>query len=69
MSLSEFLQSEDGLVTVDWTVLLAGLTAAGLAMSAVLTQSLGTHTGEIRGELQDPHFETDWVETVEMPQQ
>ncbi|MDG4649787.1 hypothetical protein P6F26_15185 [Roseibacterium sp. SDUM158017] len=67
MSFSTFLRSEAGVATVDWTVLLAALTGAGIALSAILTDSLSWHTGAVRGELQDPHFETDWFDNVTIP--
>ncbi len=68
MSFSEFLQNESGLATIDWTVLLAALTGAGVAMSALLSDALGYRSDLVRGELQDPHFETDWVDDFSVPQ-
>ncbi|MCU4653355.1 hypothetical protein N8I71_10955 [Roseibacterium sp. SDUM158016] len=64
MSIPEFLRAEAGVVTIDWTVMLAALTGAGIALTALTTDTLSVHSQNMRGELQDPHFETDWFDNV-----
>ena len=65
MTLRDFLCAEDGVATVDWIVLLAGLTTLGVWMWANLGDvTLREHTYAMRGELQDPHFVTDWFDYV-----
>lgn len=65
MTISEFLRAEDGVASVDWVVVLAGLTALGVAMLSFLGDgTLTEHSQNMRGELQDPHFDTDWFEFV-----
>jgi hypothetical protein len=65
MTICEFLCAEDGVATVDWIVLLAGLTALGVWMWANLGDgTLREHSYAMRGELQDPHFQTDWFDHV-----
>jgi hypothetical protein len=64
MSIKAFLSSEAGVVTVDWTVLLAALTGAGVALVSLTTDSLSVHSQAVRGELQDPHFDTQWLDNV-----
>ena len=68
MSFIAFLGSESGVVTVDWTVLLAALTAAGLALMSMTLDTLSGHSHSMRGELQDPHFDTDWLDNLTVPQ-
>jgi hypothetical protein len=63
-----FLRSEAGVVTIDWTVLLAALTGAGLALMSITMGTLSNHSQSVRGELQDPHFNTDWVDNITIPQ-
>ncbi|MDG4649788.1 hypothetical protein P6F26_15190 [Roseibacterium sp. SDUM158017] len=63
MFLKEFFEDESGAaVTIDWLVLLGGLTATGLMVVEVSTGALGGHSQTIRGELQDNHFETAWID-------
>ncbi|MGP1358701.1 hypothetical protein [Roseicyclus sp.] len=64
MHFATFLRSEAGVVTVDWTVLLAALTGAGIALVIILTDALSVHSHNVRGELQDPHFDTGWVDNI-----
>jgi hypothetical protein len=59
-----FLSNEDGLVTIDWVVILAGLTALGIVMVDHLGDALSEHSQNMRGELQDPHFDTTWFDHV-----
>ena len=66
MSIWSFLRSESGVVTIDWTIVLAALTAMGVAMTVLLTDALTVHSNSMRGELQDPHFNTDWFENVQV---
>jgi len=61
---TQFLLNEDGLVTVDWVVILAALTALGLYMTDQLGDTLSEHSQTMRGELQDPHFDTSWFDHV-----
>jgi hypothetical protein len=50
---------------VDWIVLTAALTGLGLwLMTNLGGGTLNTHTQNIRGELQDPHFDTEWFDYV-----
>lgn len=64
MSFEAFIRNESGIVTVDWTVILAALTGMGIALTAILTDSLSVHSDSMRGELQDPHFDTQWFDNV-----
>jgi hypothetical protein len=65
MTITEFLRAEDGVATIDWIVLTAALTGLGLwLMTNLGGGTLNTHTQNIRGELQDPHFDTDWFDYV-----
>jgi hypothetical protein len=64
MPFVKFLRSDAGAVTIDWTVLLAALTGMGLALLNVVGGALGDHSREMRGELQDPHFDTEWLDYV-----
>lgn len=65
MTITGFLHAEDGVATVDWVVLLAVLTGLGLWMMNTLGGgTLNAHAQNMRGELQDPHFETDWFDYV-----
>jgi hypothetical protein len=63
--LKSFAQDEfGGAPTIDWLVILGGLTASGLMIVEVTTDTLGGHSEVVRGELQDNHFETAWVDNV-----
>jgi hypothetical protein len=53
-----------GAVTIDWLVILGGLTAAGALMVEVSTDALSEHSSNVRGELQDPYFETSWFDSL-----
>lgn len=65
MMIVDFLRAEDGVATIDWIVLLAGLVGLGLWMWNVLGDDvLARHAVNMRGELQDPHFNTDWFDYV-----
>jgi len=65
MSIYDFLSAEDGVATIDWVVLLAALTGVGLWMTQFLGgHALRDHSNAVRGELQDPHFETGWFDYV-----
>jgi len=46
-------------------VLLAGLVGLGLWLLQYLGDGvLREHSYAVRGELQDPHFDTDWLDNV-----
>jgi hypothetical protein len=63
--LKEFAHDEcGGVPTIDWLVILGGLTASGLMIVEVTTDTLGGHSQVVRGELQDNHFETAWIDNV-----
>ncbi len=65
MTISDFLRAEDGLATIDWVVLTAALVGVGLSMLSFLGGgTLTTQSQNIRGELQDPHFDTEWFDYV-----
>jgi hypothetical protein len=65
MSARQFIKEEDGGVsTIDWLVLLGALTGAGIALVDVTGNTLRDHSGNIRGELQDPYFETAWAQNL-----
>jgi len=65
MSIYDFLSAEDGVATIDWVVLLAGLVGLGLWLLQYLGDGvLREHSYAVRGELQDPHFDTDWLDNV-----
>jgi len=67
MSIFDFLCAEDGVATIDWVVILAALTGLGLWMVDYLgADVLRDHSYAMRGELQDPHFDTDWFDHVEV---
>jgi hypothetical protein len=69
MSISVFFFAEDGVATVDWVVLLAALTGVGLWLTQFLGgEVLRDHSNAMRGELQDPHFDTDWLDHVAVAQ-
>ena len=58
------VDSEDGVATIDWIVLLAALTGLGIAIVDMTSSPLGDHTQNVRGELQDNVFETSWTEHI-----
>lgn len=65
-AIRRFMRREDGVATVDWVILLSG--ATGLAIAA-LNWGQGTltpYSATVRGELQDPHFDTSWTQTVDL---
>lgn len=65
MSLRDFITDESGAVaTIDWLVILGGLTASGLALVEVTTNALSEQSETVRGELQDHHFETSWIDNL-----
>jgi len=65
MSISEFFDAEDGVATIDWVVLLAALVGLGLWLTNYLGgEVLNDHAHNMRGELQDPHFDTTWFDHV-----
>lgn len=49
MKLVRFLRGEDGAVTIDWTVLVAGLIGVSLVVSVEVAQGLDKVTGEYDG--------------------
>jgi len=63
-SITLFISDESGVVTIDWTVIGAALVAMGFALTAIVSNTLGDYSGNVRGELQDPHFNTDWFDNV-----
>ncbi|GAA5079434.1 hypothetical protein N0B44_22930 [Roseibacterium beibuensis] len=65
MRVARFIWRQDGVVTVDWVVLLGALTVAGLLVLSMMTGSLGDHSTTVASELQDPHFNTTWTLPVE----
>lgn len=64
MTVVTFLRSEGGAITVDWTVLLAALVGAAVAFTNVIGGGLSIHADNVRGELQDPHFDTSWIDNL-----
>lgn len=60
----DFVDAEDGVATIDWIVLLAALTGAGVALVDVTGETLDVHAHDIRGELQDNVFETEWFDNL-----
>jgi hypothetical protein len=60
-----FAASDDGgVATIDWLVILAGLTATGIVVVEVSTDTMTTHSANIQGELQGNTFETAWVDSL-----
>jgi hypothetical protein len=51
-----------GPVTVDWLVLLSGLTVTGLTLMEVLGGAMEGQAQQVRSELQSPHFDTAWLD-------
>jgi hypothetical protein len=65
MMITAFLRAEDGVATIDWVVVLGALTGLGVWLWGYLgDEVLHTHAHDMRGELQDPHFDTDWFDYV-----
>ncbi|MGP1358702.1 hypothetical protein [Roseicyclus sp.] len=65
MVIKRFVAEEQGGVsTIDWLVLLGALSTAGFALVDVTSGALRDHSQTIRGELQDPYFETAWVDSL-----
>ncbi len=55
-----FLRDESGAITVDYVVIMAAMVGLGAAISDTTGSALGTHSGNIQGELQGGQFETAW---------
>jgi hypothetical protein len=65
MVLKRFVSDErGGVTTIDWLVLLGALSTAGFALVEVTSGGLRHHSQTIRGELQDPYFETAWLDSL-----
>jgi hypothetical protein len=60
-----FAASDDGgVATIDWLVILAGLTATGIVVVEVSTDTMTTHSANIQRELQGNTFETAWADSL-----
>jgi hypothetical protein len=63
-----FFSVEEGVATVDWVVIAAGLTALGLMILTFGQEGLGTFTADVRDEVQSPYFETSWTDSLPINQ-
>lgn len=59
-----FLNDKGGAPTIDWLVILGGLTASGVALVEITGDTLSEQSTVVRGELQDNVFETAWVDSL-----
>lgn len=57
-----FWQSEDGVVTVDWTTLSAGAVALALATAGLLTAAIGNVNSRLDGELRAQQLSDGFVQ-------
>jgi len=64
--IKEFLASEAGVATVDWVVLCAAATGAALIALDMGQDNLGGYSRDIRDEMQQPLFHTDWTTEMEV---
>jgi hypothetical protein len=64
--LTRFMNEESGggPVTIDWLVLLSGLTVSGLTLMDVLGGAMEDHSRDVRAELQSAHFDTSWLDSA-----
>lgn len=53
-----------GVATVDWLVLLSGLTLSGLTLMDVLGNAMEEQSQQVRSELQSVHFDTTWLDNA-----
>jgi hypothetical protein len=58
----EFLRSESGAITVDWTVLSAACVSLCLGTAGVMTDIFDMLSGQVDGEMRDRQMGTEWVE-------
>ncbi len=56
--LTNFLQEEDGAVTVDWTVMTAAIVGLGIATYGVVSGGINNLSTDV-----DSHLRTDWIST------
>jgi hypothetical protein len=65
MSIKQFIRDErGGVTTIDWLIILGGLSASGLVVLEITTDTLSQQSQTVRGELQNNHFETAWVDNI-----
>jgi hypothetical protein len=67
-ALARFLRREDGLSSIDWVVIAAGATGMGLMALSMGQDTLGTHSANVRGELEGGRFEAPWLDSLPVPQ-
>lgn len=64
MRVVDFLAADSGAVTVDWTVLTAGLAGLGIATTAVISAGVENQSGELSGELAGQSIRTRFANLI-----
>lgn len=67
--LRRYATGEAGVATVDWVVLFGAATGAAVMALNISSNNLGGYSRDVRGELQNPHFDTEWTTALEIPPQ
>jgi hypothetical protein len=58
------MRSDSGSSTVEWVVVAAGATGAGLLLLLEGQETLGGYSTDVRTEIQGSEFQTDWTQNL-----
>lgn len=67
LPLCAFMRAEEGVATVDWVIICATATAAGIIALNLGQSGLGRYSADVRNEVQAPYFETSWTQNIPLP--